>query len=270
MNEFVQGLPACRRCADGFVRGLPSCRNSVDEFVQRLPPTPEVHERIRFVGEDHPARARPRAPRDIPGAGHRGDGEGYPRFVEREFRRYLDCGLLCNGFARLRCPSCGHESLVAFSCKGQLCPSCMGRRTAEIAASLVDEVFPEAAYRQWVLTFPWSLRFPLAVDRDLLATLTRGPPGARRRAGGSGLGSDVVVRAAFRPGEGRGGSTRCRPARGGRERARVIESFRRRRPHGGGGLGRGASGGAGERRSGKAAARRSRRCRVSSIHSGST
>jgi hypothetical protein len=24
-------------------------------------------------------------------------GDGYPRFVEREFRRYLDCGLLCRG-----------------------------------------------------------------------------------------------------------------------------------------------------------------------------
>ncbi len=30
------------------------------------------------------------------------DGEGYPRFVEHEFRRYLDCGLPCHGFARLR------------------------------------------------------------------------------------------------------------------------------------------------------------------------
>ena len=105
--------------------------------------------------------------------GHRGDGEGYPRFIEREFRRYLECGLLCHGFARLRCPSCGHENLVAFSCKGRLCPSCMGRRTAEIAASLVDQLLPEAGYRQWVLTFPWSLRFPLAADRDLLARLTR-------------------------------------------------------------------------------------------------
>jgi len=105
--------------------------------------------------------------------GHRGDGEGYPRFIEKEFRRYLDCGLLCHGFARLRCPSCGHENLIAFSCKGRLCPSCMGRRTAEIAASLVDQLLPEAGYRQWVLTFPWSLRFPLAVDRDLLARLTR-------------------------------------------------------------------------------------------------
>ncbi|MBD3335577.1 MAG: hypothetical protein GF355_08675 [Candidatus Eisenbacteria bacterium] len=25
------------------------------------------------------------------------EGEGYPAFVEREFRRYLACGLLCHG-----------------------------------------------------------------------------------------------------------------------------------------------------------------------------
>ena len=39
-------------------------------------------------------------------------------FIEQEFRRYLDCGILAKGFARLRCPSCGFERLVAFSCKG--------------------------------------------------------------------------------------------------------------------------------------------------------
>ena len=32
------------------------------------------------------------------------DGDGYPAFVEREFRRYLDCGLLARGFGRVRCP----------------------------------------------------------------------------------------------------------------------------------------------------------------------
>ena len=51
------------------------------------------------------------------------DGEGYPSFAEHEFRRYLHCGLLCHGFARLRCAECGYERLVGFSCKGKLCPS---------------------------------------------------------------------------------------------------------------------------------------------------
>ncbi|NJD38040.1 MAG: hypothetical protein FIA89_06910, partial [Geobacter sp.] len=31
--------------------------------------------------------------------------------------RYLDCGCLHNGFARVKCDDCGHEYLVAFSCK---------------------------------------------------------------------------------------------------------------------------------------------------------
>jgi hypothetical protein len=102
-------------------------------------------------------------------------GDGYPRFVEDQFRRYLDCGLLCHGFARLRCAECGYERLVAFSCKGKLRPSCLARRapfggrTADTAAWLVDRLLPEAGYRQWVLTFPWTMRFRLAADRRLLA-----------------------------------------------------------------------------------------------------
>jgi hypothetical protein len=101
-------------------------------------------------------------------------GAGYPRFVEREFRRYLGCGILAMGFARLRCPSCGFERLVAFSCKGRLCPSCWARKAADTAAHLVDRVLPEAPYRQWVLTFPWELRFLLAMDRKFLSEMLRG------------------------------------------------------------------------------------------------
>jgi len=101
------------------------------------------------------------------------DGVGYPAFVEKEGRRYLDCGVLANGFARLRCPTCGFERLLAFSCKGRLCPSCWARRAADTAAHLVDRVLPEAPYRQWVLTFPWEARRFIAVDRVLLSDLLR-------------------------------------------------------------------------------------------------
>ncbi len=102
------------------------------------------------------------------------EGTGYPKFVEKEFRRYLDCGILAKGFARLRCPSCGKvERIVPFSCKGRLCPSCLARRAGDTAAHLVDRVFPEAPYRQWVLTFPWPLRFLLAVDKTFLTKMLR-------------------------------------------------------------------------------------------------
>ncbi|MFN0009256.1 MAG: transposase zinc-binding domain-containing protein [Planctomycetota bacterium] len=59
-----------------------------------------------------------------------GLGSGLPRFVQREVRRYLDCGILACGFARVHCSNCNKDELVAFSCKGRgFCPSyrAMGR-----------------------------------------------------------------------------------------------------------------------------------------------
>ena len=44
------------------------------------------------------------------------DGSGAPWFVERELRRFLECGILAHGFARVRCQSCGLDRMVAFSC----------------------------------------------------------------------------------------------------------------------------------------------------------
>jgi len=83
----------------------------------------------------------------------RGGGEGLPRFVERELREFLTCGVLARGFARFRCTDCQHEILVAFSCKGRgFCPSCCGRRMVELAAHLVDGVLGGLPVRQWVLT----------------------------------------------------------------------------------------------------------------------
>jgi len=39
--------------------------------------------------------------------------------------KFLDCGDLERGFARVRCDHCKHEYLLAFSCKGRwFCPSC--------------------------------------------------------------------------------------------------------------------------------------------------
>src|SRR5882762_7450792 len=40
-------------------------------------------------------------------------GANLPRFVAGEFERYLECGILANGFARVRCQACGDELLVA-------------------------------------------------------------------------------------------------------------------------------------------------------------
>jgi hypothetical protein len=96
------------------------------------------------------------------------DGGGLPRFVERELRRFVDCGVLARGFARLRCDDCHGEKLLPFSCKGRgFCPSCGGRRMVERSAHLVDAVLPHVPIRQWVLSLPHSLRYLFAFDHDM-------------------------------------------------------------------------------------------------------
>lgn len=96
-------------------------------------------------------------------------GGHLPGFVRQEFEDYLKCGLLEHGFLRVKCDGCALEHLVAFSCKRRgFCPSCCARRMIESAAHLVDHVFPEVAVRQWVLTFPFPLRFLLAAQPEVL------------------------------------------------------------------------------------------------------
>ena len=83
-------------------------------------------------------------------------GADLPQFVKDEFDAFLECGVLAHGFLRLRCGDCGHDKLVAFSCKRRgFCPSCGARRMAQTAAHLVDHVIPHVPVRQWVLI--WAL-----------------------------------------------------------------------------------------------------------------
>jgi len=102
------------------------------------------------------------------------EGRTLPRFVIDELRGFLDCGILARGFAHLYCDGCGERHLVAFACKGRgFCPACLGRRMTEGAANLVDHVLPRVPLRQWVLTLPYPLRFPLAFDAALLGAVLR-------------------------------------------------------------------------------------------------
>ncbi|WNG34842.1 hypothetical protein F0U61_15170 [Archangium violaceum] len=97
-------------------------------------------------------------------------GRGMPRYVERDFARYLECGVLAHGFARVRCESCKDELLVAFSCKGRgVCPSCNAKRAHVTAEHLVERVLPHVPYRQWTLSFPHRVRWVLLKDVGLLS-----------------------------------------------------------------------------------------------------
>ena len=46
---------------------------------------------------------------------HANPSRSLPRFVERELRGFLNCGILSQGFARVACAACQKEILVAFS-----------------------------------------------------------------------------------------------------------------------------------------------------------
>ena len=96
-------------------------------------------------------------------------GTDLPQFVKDEFDAFLECGILAHGFLRLRCGDCGHDKLVAFSCKRRgLCPSCGARRMAQTAAHLVDHVIPHVPVRQWVLPLPIPLCLLLASQPKLV------------------------------------------------------------------------------------------------------
>jgi hypothetical protein len=132
-----------------------------DGYARRTPERTVLH---RVVAAHWPTfRARAEA-----------HGPGLPRFVTREVEAYLKCGLLEHGFAELACARCGSRLLVAFSCKRRgFCPSCTGRRMADVAAHLVGHVLPAVPVRQWVCTLPWRLRVPVGYDRRLCADVLR-------------------------------------------------------------------------------------------------
>jgi hypothetical protein len=125
-------------------------------------------------------------------------GKSLPLHVHQEFDAYLKCGRLEHGFLRVRCDNCHFERLVAFSCKKRgFCPSCGARRMAETAALLSNEVFPGVPLRQWVISFPFPLRFlfaahPQAMGKVLgivyraISTHLTHKAGLKRKAGTTG------------------------------------------------------------------------------------
>lgn len=92
--------------------------------------------------------------------------------VDEQVRRYLDCGIFENGFARIHCPDCHAEYLLAFSCKTRdLCPSCAAKRGAATAALLAEDVLEQVGHAQWGFVIPKMLRPDFLHDRELLGRL---------------------------------------------------------------------------------------------------
>jgi len=74
---------------------------------------------------------------------------GYFRPVIQDVvERYLDCGNPMCGFARIRCPGCGEERLLMYSCKIRgFCPSYHAKRREEWGEWMREELLMAAEER---------------------------------------------------------------------------------------------------------------------------
>jgi len=100
---------------------------------------------------------------------------GYLRsHIEKVIYQYLDCGILHNGFARIRCGRCGHENILAFSCKRRhFCPSCHAKRCVEFGEFLCTNILKKVPHRHFVFSMPKILRKYFLFNRNLLKDLSR-------------------------------------------------------------------------------------------------
>jgi hypothetical protein len=94
--------------------------------------------------------------------------------VLRSVEAFLDCGRLQGGFARIRCPKCHREHLLAFSCRTRnFCSSCQARRSVLFAEKLTSEILAPVPHRHWTFSIPRVLRGLIERDRKLLGLLAQ-------------------------------------------------------------------------------------------------
>lgn len=105
------------------------------------------------------------------------EGRPVPDYVKKEFEAFLRCGILANGFLRLKCSCCHEEKIVGFSCKRRgFCPSCCAKRQAEAATHLVQNVLPLVPYLSLASSADTNLssasRSPCATGSNAIANST--------------------------------------------------------------------------------------------------
>ena len=142
------------QCADGNLGGCCQPRQPLDSDLRRL--VREHFDQFKAV-YDHRYAAK----------------FGFWRSViASTVNHFLKCGDLREGFARVRCPDCGHELFVAFSCKKRcICPSCHQKRALLLAIHIAEDVAEPVAHRQFVWTIPKRLRIFFCFHRYLLDRL---------------------------------------------------------------------------------------------------
>lgn len=126
------------------------------------------------------AAYRPRNPRASPlwqcvqrHAKELHDAGQFQRVVEeRVIERFIECGDPHHGFARIYCDACGHDYLLAYSCKTRyFCPSCHQKRVLLYGEWVEENVLEPVAHRQYVFTLPRLVRHFFARRREWLGDL---------------------------------------------------------------------------------------------------
>jgi hypothetical protein len=94
--------------------------------------------------------------------------------VVHSVEEFLSCGRLQGGFARIRCPKCHAEHLLAFSCRTRnFCSSCQAKRSVLFAEKLVGEILAPVPHRHWTFSIPRVLRGLFERERGLLSLLSQ-------------------------------------------------------------------------------------------------
>lgn len=102
----------------------------------------------------------------------RAEGRVQRLLEQRVIERFLECGDPHYGFARIYCPGCRHDYLLAFSCKARyFCPSCHQKRVLAYGDWVEENVLAPVPHRQYVFTVPKVLRPFFARRRSLLGDL---------------------------------------------------------------------------------------------------
>ena len=98
----------------------------------------------------------------------------YRPVISHVVRKYLECGDLQEGFARIKCPDCHHEYILAFSCRGRwFCPSCHNKKVVQFGQHLKETVLYPVPHRQYVFSIPKVLRKFFFYNRKLLGKLSQ-------------------------------------------------------------------------------------------------
>ncbi len=98
----------------------------------------------------------------------------YRPVISHVVNKYLECGDLHQGFARIKCPDCHHQMILAFSCRGRwFCPSCHAKKVVQFGHHLKETVLFPVPHRQYVFSIPKILRRFFLYDRKLLGKLSQ-------------------------------------------------------------------------------------------------